>query len=109
MWTDDKEFANSLIETSKKPNFDMELIRTLLESYFTAVKNVISHEVPKIIMTFIIREIEKSLLPYFLHNVVSEDKIGLLKEDENIEKQRKYYSDLKLRINNIKKAFSKSI
>jgi len=106
MWTDNKKFHKTLMETTKNSKFDSELIRILLESYFSAIKEIIAHIVPKIIMSTIIREIENMLLSYLFQNIVTDDKISLLKEDEKIEKQRIYYSNLKTRIQVIKHSFS---
>jgi GTP-binding protein EngB required for normal cell division len=100
IWTDKKEFAESL---------KTENIKNILDTYFTSVKDVVAHTVPKIIMSIIIRDIEKTMLSYLLHKVVSEDKIGLLKEDPEIEKQRKYYGSIRARIEGIKTIFSKNI
>ena len=109
IWTDDKEFYKVLTEISKESDFSSESIRSLLESYFSAVKKTVSHNIPKIIMTIIVRNIEKSLLTFLFQKVVTENNINLLKEDEGIEKQRKYYLDLKSRIEAIKKVFPKAI
>lgn len=109
IWTDSTEFSNALLEITQKPKFDTDAIRKLLDTYFSAIKEIMAHTVPKIVMSTIVREIEKSLLAYLIHNVVSEDKISLLREDENIEKQRVYYGGLKARIDSVKKTFPKPV
>lgn len=101
IWTDNKEFLGLL----KKETSDN--ITGLLEGYFNSIKIIVAHTVPKIIMTSIIREIEYSSLSFLLHKIVSESNIGLLKQDEEIEKQRAYFSDLKNRISTVKKSFAK--
>lgn len=106
IWTDSEEFKKILAETSKKSDFDSELIRNMLEGYFTSIKQIIGHIVPKIIMSTIIREVEKVLLSYLFQNIVVDDKIILLKEDSEIEKQRIYYNDLKNKINAVKEMFN---
>ena len=78
-----------------------------LEGYFSAIKSIICHTVPKIIMTGIVREVENTSLSFLLQNIVKEDKIHLLKQDEEVEKQRLYYTDLRNRVLSIKKSFLK--
>jgi dynamin 1-like protein len=108
IWTDSKEFATSLAQMTKSNSFDVEPIVNFLEGYYFSVKQIISHVVPKIIMNNIIREIESTMLAFLLQNAVTEDKIPLLKQDSELEKQRLYYNDLHSRITNIKQSFSKS-
>lgn len=105
IWTDSKEFINLLSQITKSNTFEIEPIINFLEGYFLSIKQIISHSVPKIIMSSIIREIETTMLSFLLQTVVTEDKIVLLKQDDEIEKQRLYYTDLKNRIINIKKNF----
>ncbi len=132
IWTDDEKFAEVLAKSSNssQPGFDEETyiltnnqqmsqkskpsnsdvdfdnIKIMLESYYSAVKDVITHNVPKIIMKNVVREIEMSLLAYLIQNIVNEDKIELLKENEDIEKQRKYYCSMRSKILAVKKSFS---
>ncbi len=108
IWTDDKEFDLALRETTKKSDFDIETIINLLDSYFTSIKNIIVHTVPKIIMDIVIRNIERDILPHLFHVLVNEDKIHYLQEDSEVDEKRKYYSELRVRIEKIKKLFSKS-
>ncbi len=103
IWTDSKEFLDLL----GKIKTDINNINELLDGYFSSIKSIVSHSVPKIIMTGIIREIQNTTLSFLLHNIVSDDKIYLLKQDEEIEKQRLYYCDLKNRVLTIKKSFVK--
>jgi len=104
IWTDDEEFKNILKKIST--NLDIGNIIELLESYFKSIKIIIRDIVPKMIMNTIISEIENGLLLFLIQNVVNEDNIVLLKEDDEIEKQRTYYTDLKERIAAIKKIFN---
>jgi GTP-binding protein EngB required for normal cell division len=108
IWTDDDKFADVLNRTSTSNGFDLDEIRNMLESYFSSIKHIVAHGIPKIIMKNIVREIESSLLSYLIQNVVSEDKISLLKENLDIEKQRTYYYSMRTKINNVKKSFNTS-
>lgn len=107
IWTDSVGFSNSLKEITQKNKFDEENIRKLLESYYSSVKKIIAHTVPKIIMSVIVKDIEKTLLAYLIQNIVAEDKIPLLREDEGVEKQRVYYSDIKSKIESVKRSIPK--
>jgi dynamin 1-like protein len=108
IWTDSPDFKTTLLDISKSPKFDTPNIQMLLESYFTAIKIHVGHSAPKIIMSGIVREIERGLLSFLFQQIVREECIEYLREDDEIEKQRVYYSDLKNRIDNIKKAFAKN-
>lgn len=108
IWTDSEEFMDFLEQINKNGKFDSENIKNFLENYYGTIKNIICHITPKIIMSNIVREIEKNLLSYLFQKVVNDDKTNLLKEDEDIEKQRKYYYDLRNKIDSIKKIFTKN-
>jgi len=108
IWTDSKEFITDLSQITKSSSFDMEPMIKFLEGYFSSIKSVVAHSVPKIIMSNVIREIETAMLSYLLQTIVNEDKITLLKQDDEIEKQRLYYSDLRNRVQTIKKSFIKT-
>lgn len=106
IWTDNLEFINELSLISKTNLSDVSSIIKFLESYFSTVKYVVAHSVPKIIMSSAIREIENSMLTYLIHTFVTEEKLGLLKQDEEVEKQRNYYNDMRNRILLVKKDFN---
>ena len=105
IWTDSGEFVKDLAQVTKPGTFDLTVMIKFLEGYFSAVKNIVSHSVPKIVMSNVIRDMESSILSFLLHTTVTEDKICLLAQDPEIEKQRAYYSDLKQRVLTIKKGF----
>jgi dynamin 1-like protein len=106
VWTDDKKFLD-VLEKMTTSKYETKDIIEFLEGYFSSVKNIVSHMIPKIIMTGIVRDVEKSSLSFLLHHVVKDDKIHLLKQDEEVEKQRMYYTDLRNRVLTIKKNFLK--
>jgi len=108
IWTDNKEFIQMLSQITKNDGNETDMITKFLESYFFAIKQVIAHSIPKIIMSNTVREIEKSMLSFLLQTTVTEDKINLLKQDEEIEKTRNYYIDLRNRVQLIKKNFAKT-
>ena len=106
IWTDDKEFLD-ILEKMTKSKFDTKDIVEFLEGYFKSIKSIVTHSIPKIIMTGIVREIENTSLSLLLHHIVKDDKIHLLKQDEEVEKQRLYYTDQRNRVLTIKASFQK--
>lgn len=108
IWTENKEFIHVLSQITKNDKHDVNAITNFLETYFFSIKQIITHSVPKIIMSNTVREIEKSMLSFLLQTTVTEDKIHLLKQDEEIEKTRNYYIDLRNRVHVIKKNFMKT-
>jgi len=109
IWTDDELFLHVLSEVTRMETLDIKLTTGFLEGYYKSVKNSMCHTVPKIIMSCVIRNIEQILLSFLLQHIVQENKFPLLKEDDEIEKQRSYYVDLRNRINSIKKVFSDNV
>lgn len=108
IWTDSREFIETLSQITKTNSFELNSITNFLEGYFKSIKLIIIHSVPKMIMSNVIREIENSMLSFLLQTIVIEEKLSLLKQDDEVEKQRLYYSDLKNRVHSIKKNFSKN-
>lgn len=109
IWTDSQEFRKILLDSKLEKLDDIKNIVVMLECYYSDIKRIIAHSIPKIIMCNIVEQIKTVMLSYLIQNVVSEDKIHLLKQDEQIEKQRKYYIDLRGRIGSIKKTFSNNL
>lgn len=105
IWTDSKDFM-TILTKSTSTGLDVEVIKNMLEGYFSAIKDIISHNVPKYIMKNIVREVETTLLTYLIQNIVTEDKIPLLKENEDVDKQRRYLHSVRQRIISVKKSFS---
>jgi hypothetical protein len=100
IWTDDEKFKNVLYNIK---TMDNNYIIKLLISYYDSIKVIICDIVPKLLMTNIIRYLESNLLGLLIQDIVTDEKLGLLKEDDNIEKQRKYYNSLHNKILLIKK------
>ena len=100
IWTDNKKFIE-LLNTNNYINNDF--IRKLCNCYIESIKEIINHLIPKIIMKNIIRIIEKDMNIFLYNKIIHDDKINLLKEDDNIEQQRIYYNELKNKIDYIKK------
>lgn len=108
IWTDSKEFHEVLI-CATPINFDIPSIQVLLSSYYSAISNTFQHRVPKIIMNKIVCMIEETLLSTLIQNTVKDDKLNLLREADNVEKNRHYYKDLRSRIEGVKVIFNENI
>lgn len=106
IWTDDHQFKDEHNNFSKVQKPDVNAIKKFLFQYFITVTKNVGHNVPKIIMTHIVKEIQKVMLGHLLQYAVTDEKLHLLKQDDEIEKQRIYYNNLKTRLISIKKSFS---
>jgi len=109
IWTDDIDFFEMSNKIRKEPIIKIEMFKEFIETYFSCITKIISHNIPKIIMSDVIRFMENNTLSLLFENIVNEDKIELLKEDPNVDKQRKYYHQIKTRISNIKNAIQKNL
>lgn len=109
IWTDDQEFRNIITGISQEHGKSLNegSIRKLLQAYFVTVKESLANSIPKRIMFRIVRKIQQDLLSTLFANIVSDNSIPLLKEDDDIEKKREYYSGLQTKIVNIKKTLHK--
>ena len=107
IWTDDYEFReklNSLVELNKVGHENM---RILLEEYYITVTKTISQAIPKIIMHFLVNNLEKELSGTFYERVVSETTLdNLLQEENEIAKKRYYYKDEKEKLITAKKTIN---
>lgn len=109
IWTEDNKFKESLKEITQEPNFQTKSLRKFLESYYQAIIYIFSDIIPKTIMFHMVRFMENNIPIFLLENIGKEDKLELLKEDPNVDKQRKYYHDIKNRINNVKNSLFKDM
>jgi len=75
---------------ARDPRFAVELIRTLLDSYFNIVKKNIRDSVPKTIMFFLIHHTAENLHSHLLQTLYSEENFERLLEEspEIVEKRR---------------------
>jgi hypothetical protein len=104
IWTDSEDFVKTL-KSFQESSYSTESIVAFLEGYFTPIKQVICHIVPKICMTTIITSLEKEMLGFLLNTLVTEDNFNLLKRDKEIEVQKQYLSDLNMRVVSVKNYF----
>lgn len=93
IWTDDLEFTNSLSEILKS-NINEDILRKILVQYFKSVQKTISHNIPKIIMTCLVREIQKNINIYLLDIQTKNKYLDILHEDKDIFEKRKKYTEI---------------
>lgn len=104
IWTDDIEFQTTFKKNINfLDNYTPDIMNKILESYFLTVKKTIQNDVPKIIMYQIVRYIQKNIQSYLYLHVISKNGVSLLKENDDVNEKRLYYTKLKKRIDNIKK------
>ncbi|AYV78912.1 MAG: dynamin family protein [Edafosvirus sp.] len=104
IWTNSTEFEIALKKFSGQAT-NITNLKELLEAYYQTIKNTMKNLIPKYIMSFLIRSVQRKMMHYLTQTLVKEDKVHLLREDPGIEKQRKYYESLFNRIQAIKKLF----
>ena len=106
IWTDEPQFIEMLNKVTITNNNDL---RNLLSSYFETIKKNIKNYLPKLIMSFIIRNLQKNMINYLSSYIVQENKISLLKEDPKIEEERQYCDSVLFKIQTIKKIVNDKI
>lgn len=106
IWTNDIEFKKELEKMSIKSVFDHNSLKDILEAYYNVVKYNFKNNVPKYVMSMMIRELQDNINNVMYNKIVRDDKVSLLKEDPEIESQRVYCNSIKLRITSLKNTFS---
>jgi dynamin 1-like protein len=113
VWTDDDDFLQKLyhisnnkekeIELSIPNKPDLEYIRNILVSYYETIKKTIMNNIPKIVMTFLIKYTQQNINSCLFQHINTENIDLLLKEDEKTETKRE---DLINKLNTIQSAKS---
>jgi hypothetical protein len=106
IWADDEDFRELLDTTTEESLSDPAVLRELLESYFVTVKKNFKRNIPKFIMTEVVRSIQTNFVGYAYANIVRDDKVGLLKENLDVERQRGRYLSLKNRIHLVRSSLT---
>lgn len=111
IWTEDKRFhaASEKIRKEKDSESKIEILKEFLEAFYYSVKYIIADVVPKMIMLNIVDCIKDTALSHLFENIVTDDKIELLKEDPKVDKQRKYLHSIRNRITNVKNDVQKNL
>lgn len=89
IWTDDMDFRNVLVASDTKSINDS--IRLILNTYYTAIKKIVTHNIHKLTQTFFVSGIINELTMSLLNNVMADtSEDTLLKEnDEKTIKREK--------------------
>ena len=87
IWTDENTFNEVLLDVPKN-SFNTEFLRKILREYFNCIKNIINHNIPKIIMLLFIRSVQKNIQIFLLNKLQSQEYITLLNEDPEIQLKR---------------------
>ena len=103
IWTNNDTFLDILGKFSLSNKDDYNNLRILLNNYYDTIKENIKNIVPKIIMSLVVRYIQKNMIIHLSPHIVNENNISLLKEDPKIEDERKYCNSILDKIHTIKK------
>lgn len=95
IWTHNPKFNDELKEIASKNNNDnADLLRQIVIKYYIVIREVAEHNIPKTIMLFLVREVEKTLYNTLFIN--SNNLVEVLHEKpEEEEKRQKYKNCLK--------------
>ena len=107
IWTDDELFRK-VLRSSDKESVN-ESIRNVLNTYYIAIKKVLTHNIHKTIQTFFVTGIIDELCVSLLMNVLSDttEEI-LLKENKEKADKRDYLIGVKSKIDRAKKVIFQS-
>ena len=90
IWTDDEEFLSKLETISGQKQFEVEIMRNTIVNYINTIKKNINHQIPKIIMYFLVSKLENNLHTTLVSILNSSCKLeNWLNEDDDIFKKRK--------------------
>lgn len=106
IWTDNTHFIQLLKQipnTFTSNEIDITILKKILNEYFNSVKEIIKHNIPKVIMYYLVREIEKELNVYSLNNIQKNNYLQLFSEENDIQKQRSKYTSINDILNKTKK------
>jgi len=79
---------------TEKEQREVDILKTLLQSYFTIVKKTIADSVPKTIMHFLVGQARNKLQTTLVTRLYKDDLLSqLLQENENLVKARKQCKD----------------
>ena len=95
IWTHNPKFNEELKEIASRNNNDnADLLRQIVIKYYTVIREVAEHNIPKTVMLFLVREVEKTLYNTLFIN--STNLVEALHEKpEEEEKRQKYKNCLK--------------
>lgn len=87
IWTDDEDFKQVLKEISNNM-LTVDILRKILTEYYkTFIKNI-QNNVPKIIMLFLVKQIQSNIQLLLLNNISKQNYVNYLIEDKSIIEKR---------------------
>lgn len=95
IWTHDTQFNDELKQIASKNNSDnTQLLKQIVSKYFIVIRKIAEHNIPKTIMLFLVRDVEKNLYNVLFKN--NNELMSVLHEKpEEEEKRQKYKKCLK--------------
>lgn len=95
IWTHNEQFNNDLKQLASKGNYNnTDLLSHIVSKYYVVIRDIAEHNIPKTIMLFLVRNVEKNL-----YNVLFKNNMELLEllneKPEEEEKRQKYRKCLK--------------
>jgi hypothetical protein len=110
IWTDNSSFIDllkSIPNTFNSNEIDISILNNIISEYFNSIKQIIKHNIPKVIMYHLIRKIEKDINFYLLNKVQHEHYINYLVEDKELIDKRKKYTNIQMVLDNSKEILEK--
>lgn len=99
IWTDNTKFLELLktIPTTFNSNeIDISILKKIAGEYFNSIKEVVKHNIPKVIMYYLIRTIEKDINLFLLNKLHGNNYIQYLVDDKNLLEQRNKLTSIKI-------------
>ena len=111
IWTDDEIFRGALnnLSTKNLANDDSNSVKQmnkLLKLYYDTIIYNIKNNIPKIIMYFMVNQVEQEINLNFYEKIMSESIDNLLEEEDNISLRRKELRNEKERLNKAKNSIN---
>ncbi|CAI5758432.1 unnamed protein product [Candida verbasci] len=86
---EDETFDDSINDLTEREQMECELIRRLIISYFSIVREMIQDQIPKSIMCLLVNHVKQNIQNRLVVKLYNESLFDeLLKEDENIQAER---------------------
>jgi hypothetical protein len=87
-------------------NNSVKQMNMLLKLYYDTIIDNIKNNIPKIIMYFMVNQVEQEINLNFYEKIMSESVDDLLEEEDNISLRRKELRNEKERLNKAKKSIN---
>jgi dynamin 1-like protein len=93
IWTDEPEFQAILRDMSIN-HLTIDLLRNILSEYYKTVLSNIQNNIPKVIMTFLIKQIQGSIQLLLINNINKHNYNECLIEDPSVVIKRQNYRNI---------------